>query len=159
MAGKAQADILIAARKARNLTDAIFANDMDYHAALGDVSISVKELSYKFRDKSITHRDKKACEHLLQVIEEEFERGDDGIPPSCYYLFEFELDDVLKMDITCQNGWICQVEAAREYVRVHYEGQERNTYAPERAILRQWLESRRYYEVLEVEEELSSRSP
>ena len=60
--------------------------------------------------------------------------------------------------ITCQNGWIRQVEAAREYVRVH-EGQERNTYAPERAILRQWLESRRYYEVLEVEEELSSRSP
>ena len=54
--GKAQADILIAARKARNLTDAIFANDMDYHAALGDVSISVKELSYKFREKSYLER-------------------------------------------------------------------------------------------------------
>jgi len=51
----AQADILLAARVARGETDAIMANDMDFHACLGDVSLSISEFKYEQRNKATTN--------------------------------------------------------------------------------------------------------
>ena len=51
----AQADILLAARVARVETDAIMANDMDFHACLGDVSLSISEFKYEQRSRTITN--------------------------------------------------------------------------------------------------------
>mmetsp|Transcript_24382 Transcript_24382/g.36172 ORF Transcript_24382/g.36172 Transcript_24382/m.36172 type:complete len:128 (-) Transcript_24382:389-772(-) len=55
---KAQADIFLAARVARGDTDAIMANDMDFHACLGDISLSIHSFKYEQKNKAIK---KKYC--------------------------------------------------------------------------------------------------
>ena len=62
-----------------------------------------------------------------------------------YYLFEdYSYADVLDLPVKSRIRWLNSVEAARRFHEVLLVDDTKSLYAPERKLLRQWMETGRY---------------
>ena len=89
------------------------------------------------------YRELRAREHLDSVLLQELHQGSTDTPINSHYLFEYEEEDLLDLDLSCKQDWLRCVEAARAYTRILADDTA-TPYAPERSLLRQWLATGRY---------------